>query len=308
MSKLKLTDPYNQPEHALANEVLAFVEAQVGRLYSARFCGWPHGESRVWALSTSAGACFMKQYRQPRKFNQELFAFKQLIPQLPAQAPRLLAFNTELRCIVMRACAGDTLEALVKQQCLTRKQLQDVHRQAGSFLHALHTLPHQDTDVLSLADALIKRQQAWSLRAPYLSTRLKDHVAACIKEAAEHMKQQRLTRVYCHRDYSHRNWLASGYQHAQLQVSIIDFEHTRPDMFLVDFERLTTREWLDAPDLKDAFFEGYGRTLTDDENTLLAHYTTLAAMTTIIWSREHHDADFEAQAWRTLTRLNAPTS
>ena len=46
-------------------------------------------------------------------------------------------------------------------------------------------------------------------------------------------------------------------------------------------------EWRARPDLRDAFFDGYGRALTDAEEQALVCIGAVAATTTILWARAH---------------------
>jgi hypothetical protein len=67
-------------------------------------------------------------------------------------------------------------------------------------------------------------------------------------------------------------------------------------------------EWVDRPELADAFFDGYGRRLSDDETALLTYRGALQAMGTVIWAREHGDPGFEQHGWRVLDRVRRTLS
>ena len=82
-----------------------------------------------------------------------------------------------------------------------------------------------------------------------------------------------------------------------------DFEHARPDLYLNDFERLQVGLWRRRPDLREAFQDGYGRVLTDAEREVLTRTAALGALSTVVWAREHGDAEFEAHGWETLEWL-----
>jgi len=68
---------------------------------------------------------------------------------------------------------------------------------------------------------------------------------------------------------------------------------------------MRSAEWRERPDLRDGFFDGYGRTLTDAEEQMLACVGAYAATTTILWARAHGDEGFEEHGRRTLADLRA---
>ena len=285
---------YQKP---ITPELRAFAEAQLGSLQEVRFCGWPHAESSVWAVR-GAERAFLKVFRQPRKFVQERRAYREWLPGLGLQrTPCLLAESSELRALLISVCLGTLLE----HRPLNGVQQFEAYRQAGAFLRALHTLPFEDDDPVPLADAYRQRAAAWTKRARGL---LEPELIAWVHDQAEvtvellgHLEARR---VPCHRDYSPRNWLVdmSG-QHVRL--SVIDFEHARPDYWLVDVERLFAGGWDSG--LQTAFWQGYGHTLSELEKMVLGQRLALSALTTVVWAREHSDADFEMQGRRQLAVL-----
>ena len=72
-------------------------------------------------------------------------------------------------------------------------------------------------------------------------------------------------------------------------TALIDFEHARSDLPARDLVRLRFRVWPSRPDLRDAFFDGYGRRLTDAEDELIWHLGALDALTAL--ARGHQTGD-----------------
>lgn len=280
-----------------------FAERQLGPLGSTRFCGWPHAESAVWAVQGERRA-FLKVFRQPRKFVQERHAYQVWLPQLASaevRTPLLLGESETLRALLVSALPGELMERAPLTPSLTPSLSLEAYRQAGAFLRALHTLPFKDDDPFSLAEATRHRARAWLRRAE--GTVKQDLIAWVGEQAAEvadTLTKLGTVRVPCHRDYTPRNWLVeiSG---KRIRLSVIDFEHSRPDCRLFDTERLAASGWSEASER--AFWAGYGRTLTKAERRLLEHHAALTALSTVVWAREHHDTKFEAQGWAQLTRL-----
>lgn len=281
----------------------AFAEAQLGQLTRTRFCGWPHAESAVWHLEGRASA-YLKAFRQPRKFAQERRAYRDWLPRLTSEpglavTPALLAESGALRALLLSALPG----SLAVHALLTPRQGLEVYRRAGAFLRALHALPFGDDDPLPLGEAYRQRAKAWLARAEGLvADPLVAWVGGRAGEAAGLLDTLGAARVPCHRDFTARNWLVATGAGA-VRLAVIDFEHARPDFWLFDTEKLCAE--VTATPLEAAFWQGYGRAPTDAERRVLEAHGALAALSTVVWAREHGDAAFEAQGRAQLGRLRA---
>ena len=74
-------------------------------------------------------------------------------------------------------------------------------------------------------------------------------------------------------------------------------------MRVADFSRYPDWEWIDRPDLLEAFFEGYGRSLTPlEEQQRLVAYTQYA-LGAIVWGCEHSFHGFAEEGRQALKRL-----
>ena len=93
-------------------------------------------------------------------------------------------------------------------------------------------------------------------------------------------------RVPCHRDYTARNWLFDG------ALYVIDFEHCRPEYWLFDLEKLWSEVFLERPELKEVFLEGYGHKLTSEEEACMKAFAVFSAVTRIAWSLEQGENDY----------------
>lgn len=283
----------------------AFAELHLGAHVRARFCGWPHAESAVWRLEGQVEGrrvAYFKVFRQPQKFAQERRAYRDWLPQLtsaPARVPTLLAESGALRALLVSALPG----VLLERASLKAAQNLAAYRQAGAFLGALHRLPFRDDDPLPLAEATRRRARAWLTRAEGLiQPDLRAWVAGQATAVAETLEQLGAARVPCHRDFTPRNWLVTTENGAgSVRLGVIDFEHSRPDFWLADLEKLCAEGWDAATEA--AFWTGYGRTPTAAERTLLEQRSPLAALATVVWACEHGDPAFEAQGRAQLSGL-----
>ncbi len=272
----------------------------VGDVRNVRDVSWEHAESTVWVIEGSRRTVVVKAHRQRRKFEQEYTAYSDWLPRLQPALPRevrtpeLLAADESHRVLVLTFEPGDPAEDVVLPVDAERR----VHRLAGRFLRALHDLPFDDPDDLPLEDAFRQRLEAWLARSEGIvsgsvAAKVKERVSAALPALAG------ARRVRCHRDFTARNWLVD----AQGGVTVIDFEHSRPDWRWVDLERLWTGPWRQRPDLREAFLAGYGTGFTPEAEALLAGMAALGALSTVTWAREHGDEDFERHGWEVLAWL-----
>lgn len=276
-------------------DVLAFAEKHLGSINTALFKGWEHAESLVWKLELKSGrGAYLKVHKQVRKSLQEIHAYKNWVPEVQGLAPKLLAFKkgkpSALLISDLKAPVVETLKLSVKQE-------QAVYKQAGAFLARYHAIAFKDNDI-PLGDAFQKRTTTWTQRAKGIMIKSDiDWVSARVFEALPMLNTYK--RVPCHRDFTARNWLFDETQ----TLRVIDFEHSRSDLWFLDVERLWASTWQDRPDLQSAFWQGYGRDLSLEEKELLARCAALGALSTIVWAKEHNDKPFEAHGRRVLAQL-----
>lgn len=88
-----------------------------------------------------------------------------------------------------------------------------------------------------------------------------------------------------------RNWLVDDAK----TVRLIDFGKAEIDAWIRDIDRMYFAEWVHHPDLEDAFFEGYGSPLSDEDRERLRCLGAATSITGRLWAREHHSPAFEAQ-------------
>jgi Ser/Thr protein kinase RdoA (MazF antagonist) len=295
-------------------KLLEFATKHLGRVKKAKARGWKHQETGVWELETEQGRAFLKSHKQKAKFEQELRAYLEFVPHALEIKPRLLTYEEALQVMLLSAVPGELVDDLALKQkdsedfinesqktdlltkFLGKKQLTDIYEQAGQFLRSYHDAPYQDTETPSVEEAVWLRAESWLKRAePYVAAKDIDWVSGQVKEVLPALKTMR--RVPCHRDYTGRNWL----WHEKLYV--IDFEHSRPDVWLFDLEKLWSEVWLERPELKEAFMKGYDYSVTIEDEAILKGYTALSCITKIAWSLELNDQEYAQWGRRMLEHL-----
>ena len=272
----------------MPTEITEFVRRHAGRLSKVSFSGWDHGVSDVWDCHLDDGQrVFVKSCRD--KYDQELHAYRAWAEHLDDRCPQLVASDDELRALILTAVDG-TLAQHVDLGA-------DVFRQAGHILSDLHALRIDNPEHDPLA-AFVERAHEWDRRAVAVVD--DDDRAWMIDRIGEIAPLlPHIRRGPCHRDFTPRNWMVdeSG------TVRVIDFGHTRADYWILDVDKLWSEHWVDRPDHEAAFWDGYGLWPTEEDRLVLAAGSALGAISTIVWSREHDDAEYEAQGRAHLARL-----
>jgi Ser/Thr protein kinase RdoA (MazF antagonist) len=272
---------------------LDVVVARVGREMGTpvvlhRDHSWEHGESSVLEVRDAAGTPWIvKQARYPDVFAREVRALRDWAPRLgEGRAPRLVAAVADSALLVMDKVPGRAGVASTGAE----------FHQAGRLIRRLHEVEPAtaDSDYPARATDNVDR---WVRRVPgVVGAAELDFVRAQLA-LVESMPAARYGPV--HDDNQPRNWLTD----ADGTVRVIDFGRAKREVQLRDFERMQYQEWRGRPDLREAFFAGYGRTLSDSEERMLACIGAVQALTTILWARAHADGSFEQHGRRTLESL-----
>ncbi|MFE2695164.1 phosphotransferase [Streptomyces mirabilis] len=119
------------------------------------------------------------------------------------------------------------------------------------------------------------------------------------RHAAELTRLDALPRGYVHGDFQERNWL---FDTGPGSLAVVGLERARPHAVVFDIVRLACGPWVGRPDLRAAFFEGYGRELAHKEERSLRCLAALDAVSAISWGVPHHDPETVARGRATLAR------
>jgi aminoglycoside phosphotransferase (APT) family kinase protein len=188
-----------------------------------------------------------------------------------------------------------------------------VWRAAGAALVALHDLGPGERFGPCLRDGTYAEESTRNVRE-YVSKRFKGQIEHAIR--GEYVNDDELSTIQsayelipafegerpvpCHRDYCTANWLISNQGD---WTGVIDFEFAHWDVRVADFSRYPDWSWIGRTDLIDAFFEGYGRSLThaEEQQLLVAHVEY--ALSAIIWGRDNSFFGFEQEGRESLVHL-----
>ncbi|SIO88508.1 SCP1.305, unknown, len: 296aa [Nocardiopsis sp. JB363] len=105
--------------------------------------------------------------------------------------------------------------------------------------------------------------------------------------------------VYRHGDYATRNWLWDP----RRGLGVIDFAKAAPGPLVEEFVWLHGAVWLQRPDLRAAFFDGYGRELSQAEERALQLLTVRLAASYLATGLTQGDAALVERGRHGLDRL-----
>lgn len=267
----------------------ALAERHLG---SCRLVAPPGGDrpgQRVARFRAADGRQYIaKQHSAAEKHRREVHAYHRWAPALGANAPQLLAADQATMTVLITALSGQPVDGAGDIRS---------HRQAGVLLRSFHDAePSRPLD--GFQHWLTSRVSWWREQClPLLSVRERQVI------------DQHLATLHglgaplggpCHLDYQPRNWVTD---HAGT-LGVIDFEHARIDLQARDLVRLYFRCWPSHPGLREAFLDGYGRPLTDQEDQWIRCCGVIDVLTALVRGSQVDDAAMTAHGRATLRQLS----
>ncbi|MER5887792.1 aminoglycoside phosphotransferase family protein [Streptomyces sp. NPDC001941] len=228
---------------------------------------WPRATSRVWRVSAGSRSAFVKISPSTGDFEREVAAYAFTAAHLhPSQAPRMLACDPQLRAILSSALPGRVVRDLPLQ---TATELR-LHEDAGRLLRRWHdaSAPATSADRAAVQADMDDQEREAADCVEHVRPYLAADRLALVQDAAKELSglAQALPLVYRHGDYETRNWL---FDQDSGRHGVIDFATAAPGVAASEFRWLFGALWPRRPDLRAAYFTGYGRPLTADEERLL---------------------------------------
>jgi aminoglycoside phosphotransferase len=291
-------------------EALAWCTSVVGPCEIASGDRRFHGRTLVCRLHTASGSCYLKIHRERSFWENEVHSHGQWAPAFGAFAPRLLAVHEDEPLALLTSELPGTV--LQKVQ-LAHEQEQRVWHDAGRALAGLHRLargtcfgPYTGDaactkpaarDAVAYVTAEIDRLVEAGLRGNYLDAR-EQAIVRTVQGLVSALEGE--PPVPCHRDYGPDNWLVTE---EGAWSGVIDFEFAHWDVRVDDFARYPNWEWIERPELLEAFFQGYGRSLTSREEKQCLVARTQYALSAIVWGRENAFYGFEAEGRRAIEHI-----
>jgi Ser/Thr protein kinase RdoA (MazF antagonist) len=275
----------------------AFAEHNLGQLHEITDTSGPRENSHVWRVVAGRARTtwFVKEHPHVRHHGREVQAYAQWTPSLGAdRAPLLRAADPALSAVILSALPGI---APVGPD-LPQHEEREVHRQLGELLHRFHhsspsrppTFQHPARD---------KVQLHLDAAGPHL----RHGDEALIRHLAGRLALLTpLPRVPTHGDVQLRNTL---WNPDTGTLGLIDYERAEYQPACHDLIRLEYGPWEDRPDLKTAFFTGFGTPLAPLETDHIHAIAALDALSGIAYAASTGDEELLARGQHTLERLHS---
>ncbi|MDA1256843.1 MAG: aminoglycoside phosphotransferase family protein [Chloroflexi bacterium] len=256
-------------------------------------------KSVTWRIEAADGTGFyLKRHESQHHYASEVRAIRDWVTRLPAgswwEAPEIVASSDEPGAVILTELPGEIIDGSPPSPDV----LKSTYVRAGRLARAFH-----DIDVDLSGESRVQRygteEHARYVEAarPHLDPHTFDWVTEVFQRPG---LWDGLTIVPMHGDYSPRNWL----QHEDdAKIGVIDWERSRPGYWVEDIQRMTHDYWIDTPQLRDAFFEGYGRSPTETEWRQSDQITLINAVGGVPWAISHGDEQFAQHNRRVIERL-----
>jgi aminoglycoside phosphotransferase (APT) family kinase protein len=294
------------------SEALAWCTSVVGPIELVSDASREHAGLRAAAhrLSASSGGFYLKTHRDRSHWENEAHAYEQWAPAFGNFAPRLLAVHAEAPlALLISELPGTVMEEVE----LTPAQAQTVWRAAGLALADLHNLPAGEFfgrckrdgacagtpvyDAKQFISSKIEEQVEQGLKGDYLSA---DELAVVRAALALIPAFEGERPMPCHRDYCPANWLVSP---DGVWTGVIDFEFSGWDVRAADFSRYPNFDWIERPELAQAFFEGYGQLFTYAEEQQRLVALSQYALDAVVWGMQNSYYGFAADGRKAIKHM-----
>jgi hypothetical protein len=296
------TPPTEQRHSADPGDVLpadlASLAATHGRhIVRVRNFSWPRVGSTVYRVTSADGTSFYaKRHHTALLHQREVHAYQQWTPALETgHAPFLLAADEQTRCVLLSELPGRPLGADHVEPVLART----VYLRAGTLLRSFHEAeparhgPPTVTGTALAAERLAGISGMLSRSDEELVLGLAADLDTVLPE---------LPQVPTHGDLWQHQFVLSP---AGASLGLLDFERSAWRPAVRDFIRFEYGGgiWDGHPELRAAFLDGYGRTLTLAEVTAEPGFAVLTALFNLRWGNASGNHVVLKRGWRTLERL-----
>ncbi|WP_354639988.1 aminoglycoside phosphotransferase family protein [Kitasatospora camelliae] len=263
-----------------------------------------HGDPYLWEVADEVGGrWFAKRHSKELSYLREVHAYQHATAALPpGRVAALHAHDADALLVVTGAVDGTAL----RHTPLTARQRPEAYRQAGKLLRKLHDQPLPD--VASPGDERDvpwpqERERALNL-AREVGLGIED---LALLDTAMAVPPPVLPLVVCHGDFSPRNWIVDTTSGDGMLVRLIDFERSQVEEAVRrDLMRIVYQITAHQPELREAFFDGYGRTLTDAEQAGCRAYAAIDCPSALRWATKHRDDEIQRYGLTMLNQLRRP--
>ncbi|WP_250639383.1 aminoglycoside phosphotransferase family protein [Frankia sp. AiPa1] len=248
---------------------------------------WPRSTSQVWLVDGESTSVYVKISPSRRAFEREIHAHRHARAALPpTAAPRLIAYDTRTLALLTTAVPGAVVRGLPLDPDIETR----VHHLGGTLLRGWHDHPEAEPEGAREAVTASMTAQAAEAALCLKATEelLYPDERELVAEVAHDLVALAagLPLVYLHGDAAPRNWL---WDQVTTTLALIDFETAEHGLAVQDMIWLCGAMWPSQPHLREAYLDGYGRPLTEDEQRLLVLLTARLAVSYLTTGLRNQD-------------------
>lgn len=272
----------------LSDRQRQLLDTWLGDWHSVSDLSWPLQETIVLHVRNGSGDHIVKASLTSHHIAREIDCHLTVLRSLDLPAARREYSDAAAGILVTGFVPGELVMGTEAEWCA------DVYRQAGEILSRLSVPGAWDDDYIRRALDKVEKQRAGAVGLVQSDD---------LDRLALRLKRFRLRPVrlhFTHGDYQPRNWLKHGGT-----VSVIDFGRGVQRSWVSDLVRLQNQQFLGHPELEEAFMQGLGRTLTEEDSELLALETLTESLGTVVWANRIGDREFEEHGRRMIARVLA---
>ncbi|MYU02103.1 MULTISPECIES: hypothetical protein [unclassified Streptomyces] len=278
--------------------------AEWSRLHIGTLSPWPLptdlSGARSWRVSTPQGLVDIRIGRTDVDFRREVHAHRVAVRHLgPSHGPRLIAAEPRLRTLLTTQPRGRPVDDTAALHILPR-----IHQDAGHLLRVLHDRADGIPDAQAQAVRHTTQLTQRVLRMlSGITTWINPEEVETVRRCAISLLQRAadLPFGFCHGTFGTPCWRWSVQGQT---LSLASFGRAQVLPTVADFARTATL-WAERPHLGDAFFTGYGRAITNDEQLVLDDAAVLAGVEDLhhaVWLRDSDALSSAGAALRTAIR------
>lgn len=238
---------------------------------------WPLQDTQVLQVRTPADGDFVvKASMTSHHIRREIAAHMAGFIGLNGRVPRMRYSSLEAGILVTEFLPGDLVEGSVAEDDA------ETYKQAGALLSKLHRpagISHE------YANTLLRKTRSQLVQARGL---VPERNLVRLAEALDSLSMEPVQMVTTHGDYQPRNWLQElG------NINVIDFGRADARPWVHDLIRLKHQQFVQRPDLEEAFFLGLGKKIEAPETDIFRLENLNQAISTVVWAHQIGDIDFE---------------
>lgn len=249
---------------------------------------WPLQDTAVLQVHASGTDFIVKASTASHHIRREIDAHRRGLPAMDGRVPVLKNADPAAGILVTKMLPGTLVEGAPSEF------EPETYRQAGVLLNQLQRPVETSPDHMA---ALVVKTKSWMDRAPGL---VPDPQLAQFEARLAAVQPRPVELVATHGDYHPRNWL-----HDDGVIKVIDFGRAGPRPWVHDLIRLSHQQLLEAPKLAQAFHDGLGRIVTDDDADIWLLENLNQAIGTVVWAHQVGDELFEQAGRRMMDRVLA---